>query len=395
MQPAWDVLQGMLDGSSSLDVDVLPFNTREQAEQFLQAYGYDWQCDQHQRELIRIQAEAITFIEQRFLQSISHWDHFWADTDLFSIPSSIKYQMDTLDLMLKASETQGTDALGQAWACAIFKMMHVICHVENAVLNQFLETARQQILPKFEAHLFHHPETNKLCLGKLDDAYLPIKLFQSKDGKSRDSLITKLICKKESVAEQVLDLIGVRIVTETPEDAVLALELLRHYGLIVFANLISSRTRNRLLDTTHFVEEAKAKSLPMGAACDLLWHKAGIEAFRDIKAPLITSKATHDNRSSHHEYRAIHLTARQLIRLPIADGSGAKPKLEHRVFFPYEIQLVDQDNYQQNHQGDSAHVLYKRKQLIRARRRILGRLLALHRQSQTAKTYRTQLFSLL
>ena len=255
--------------------------------------------------------------------------------------------------------------------------MHLICHVQNSFYAHYLADAREQIQARFDACLFNDLKTNKLCIGKPDDLYLPIVDFQIKDSKSLDSAIIKLICKKESIAEQVLDLFGVRIITEKPADAILALEILRRNRIVIFANLIPSRSRNTLVNLHDFTQlEQKIQQRVPGQTEG---HKAMdiLELFRQAPASAIETSFKKHNAASHDKYRAIHLTPRQLIRCKGLDNGG-----ESRIFFPYEIQIVDKASDQQNKSGDSAHARYKRKQLIQARRRILAPLLGLHRQQR-------------
>ena len=44
-------------------------------------------------------------------------------------------------------------------------------------------------------------------------------------------------------------------------------------------------------------------------------------------------------------------------------------------FFPFEIQIIDQDTYQQNQLGSANHDRYKQSQIRSARRRALGAVL--------------------
>lgn len=369
MQIAWDILETMLKGQSGLDLKQVPFDSLEEADSFLQQYGFDWDNPDDQEMILRIQAKAIEFIEDRFLQSHTSWDHFWSNTELFKIPREFKH-MDTPMLLLMASH-HNKNAWQQGWACAIVKLMHLICHTEHSFYANYLEEAQQQILPRFQSLLFCHAQTKHLCLGKPNGVYIPIVDFQIKDPKSMASVITKLICKKESIAEQVLDLIGFRIVTETPADAILALEILRHHRAIIFSNLVASRSRNGLVDFDAFQKLAHALREKHDE------NEVDINHLRAIVTEYLEKPSKWDNDHSHEKYRAIHVTGRQLIQVPHNNK-------QVRIFFPFELQVVDKQSHINNHLGESAHNQYKRKQFIRARRRILAPLLVLHRQRKKA-----------
>ena len=370
MQFAWDILETMLKGQSGLDLKQVPFDSLEEAASFLSQYGFNWTNPDEQEQILLIQSKAIDFIENRFLQSHTSWDHFWSNTERFKVPREFKH-MDTPMLLLMASR-KNNHLLHQAWACAILKMMHLICHTEHSFYANYVEEAQQQILPRFQSLLFCHAKTKQLCMGEPNGVFIPIIDFQIKDPKSTASVITKLICKKESIAEQVLDLIGYRIITETPADAILVIEILRHHRALIFANLVASRSRNGLVDFDAFQKLVNSlKEEPQQNDFD-------IDKLRTVATAYLDKRFNTENTSSHSNYRAIHLTGRQLITV-MGDG---KPMC---IFFPFELQVVDRQSHINNHLGESAHNQYKRKQFIRARRRILAPLLMLHRQREKLK----------
>jgi len=70
------------------------------------------------------------------------------------------------------------------------------------------------------------------------------------------------------------------------------------------------------------------------------------------------------------QYRSLHITCRQLLRLKSGDGST-----ETRFAFPYEVQILDKVSYLNSKVGQGAHASYKQRQLFAARRRVLGSLL--------------------
>jgi uncharacterized protein (TIGR04562 family) len=47
---------------------------------------------------------------------------------------------------------------------------------------------------------------------------------------------------------------------------------------------------------------------------------------------------------------------------------------EVRFFYPYEVQVVDQNSAEENEKGRSAHSEYKRAQVITAMKRVMGGL---------------------
>jgi uncharacterized protein (TIGR04562 family) len=203
---------------------------------------------------------------------------------------------------------------------------------------------------------------------------LEISSFEVKDKKSRDSMLLKLLSKREMVAEQLFDLIGVRIVTYTPTDAILALEILRQNKVLIFANIIPSRTRNSLVDFDAYkssvepiLERYQAGDMPLADTLDRLKRVVCEQPM----VPTTDKPFNLENDASIQGYRALHLTQRQLIRSHTMESFNGEAPIS-KFFFPYELQIVDVDSYRQNHMGSSAHVQYKLRQLVKARRRVLG-----------------------
>jgi uncharacterized protein (TIGR04562 family) len=297
----------------------LTVRNRADAESLLASYGYDWQDPTQKAELVRFLEEAIHFIENRFLTPD------WQDGCPDRIPAPVRSQRDVLELLLSAS----TPTPDRPWACAVLKVMHGLVHIHHHPTLPFTPVARERILSQFRAVI-----GSDNMLGDL-----PLVAYQEKSLKSRDSLLLKILCKKETVADDIRDLMGVRLVTETAEDTLTALELLLKARLIVAPNIIPSRSRNTLIDWAYWQQHATV--LPPALA------------FSD------------HNPNSSESYRSIHITARQLIRF-----GGVS------LFFPYEIQLLDRANYLESMVGDSAHQAYKRRKLTAARRRVLAGVLS-------------------
>jgi uncharacterized protein (TIGR04562 family) len=79
------------------------------------------------------------------------------------------------------------------------------------------------------------------------------------------------------------------------------------------------------------------------------------------------------NKHSSKDYKTIQFTIRQMIRMKYPPNS---PNPEtYSFFFPYEMQVVDLQTHLENMFGKASHEKYKEKQLISARKRVLGKLL--------------------
>ena len=47
----------------------------------------------------------------------------------------------------------------------------------------------------------------------------------------------------------------------------------------------------------------------------------------------------------------------------------------YRVFYPYEVQIMDKASSENNHEGDTSHVEYKKAQIISARDRLFHKFI--------------------
>jgi uncharacterized protein (TIGR04562 family) len=241
--------------------------------------------------------------------------------------------------------------------------MHTLAHIYHSPLYQAKDAAREQILSLFYERVV--PVSHDLGIEpgiryelKPPPGYqsqgLPLVDFQVKDDKSLESMLMKLLSKKENVAEELRDVLGVRFITQTQTDALRVVQWLLAHQVVVAPNIIPSRTRNSLLP------------LPPTAGVPLT--SSDTPGLADVAGPHWQSFEQHNPASSHH-YRAIHLTSRQLIR----DSAS-----QRRVFYPYEIQVTDWESHRESQLGQSAHHIYKDKQRRRAARRVLGPLLPTH-----------------
>lgn len=370
----WEALEGMLKGISAIDMSQMTIKTLEEAEQFVHNYGYSLQDEKDKAAVTAIQQEAVSFIQRQFLDKGIPWEEFGEEPLKLEMPDFLSADCDVRHLLIMASTS---NSLEQRWACAVLKVMHIICHINHTILYRYFDAAKAQILARYEWAL-SHADNGDLYLGKVDGIQLKLAGFEVKDAKTRDSMILKLLCKRENVAEEIFDMIGVRIITYTQAEAILALELLRLNKVIIFPNIIPSRSRNTLIDFDEFKVQYQE------AVEAYQWGHAGLNdtltLIQNIATPMPQDGFNPKNASTLATYRSIHITERQLIRLKSPDGEEVT-----RFFFPYELQIVDQVSYEENHAGSSAHALYKQNQLIQARRRVLGPLfIALRKQHRRA-----------
>ncbi len=361
----WETLEAIILGKSSIDLTTMPTQDRSDAYNLVYHYGYDLDLLEDKQEVGQLYQEAIEFIEQRLLDPNVRWQDIGEPlSPVERIPSHITESRDMLDLIMTASQGPSPD---RYWACSLLKVIHTLAHVHNKPFFKYFQEASDIILARFHNILTPQEDGSFLLQGSQHN--LKLYGFETKYQKPRESILIKLLCKKENVAEDIWDLVGVRLITHHPAEAILAIDILREQKVLVFPNIIPSRSRNTLLDFNHFKEQY---TLALGE------YAAGRKTTEEMRRLFETlpirpaeENAFKDNPSSSSFYRSIHITCRHLLRL-----GGPEASQQTRFAFPYEIQIQDLASYLENKEGNSAHGMYKLKQLGAARRRVLGLLLS-------------------
>lgn len=361
----WEVLGAMIQGKSSIDLTSMPVYTREEAKEFIYNYGFDLDLPEDMAEMEAYLIEAVNFIEHRFLTRSVDWQGLGEPViPADKIPLSVTSSRNVVDLIMMASQP---DHPHRSWACALLKVMHTLVYIQNSPLYKYHAQASETILARFREVL--SPESDgTVTLKGNRGRELKLYAFEAKHHKPRESILLKLLCKKENVAENVWDLVGVRLVTFHPAEALLAVDILRERKVILFPNVIPSRSRNTLLDFNHFrdlYEEALAEYKIGERSLDDLF-----KLFETDEYILPEEAPSNLNPLSSPQYRSLHITCRQLLR--VKSGGNLT---ETRFAFPYEIQMLDKSSYLDSKIGHGAHASYKQRQLFAARRRVMGSLL--------------------
>ena len=368
-----------------VDLSTMPIRSANEAYRFVQGYGYELHTPTDAQEVQQLLQQVFQFMETCLLRPRDGEEAF------LSIPEGLKARCDVIELLLLASQPTKTTA--SLWACALLKVLHTLVHIENAPKIQYAHLAQEQICRHFKAFLYTDKHTGALMLGKpngTSQKQLKLVAVDVKAMKSKESLLIKLLSKKTNMMDEIDDLIGFRIVTETPADVLLALDILQENQQMVFTNINSNRSRNSLIALEDFKQVWELSAHPTDITNLLATHiqtwdelVANLQHLGSRNATLPAPPAgitvagagnfQHHNPNSDANYRSLHVTCRHLLRLRRV-GSVR----DERVFFPYELQFSDKENYLRNQQGDTAHTQYKFRQLQRSRRRVLGALLPRH-----------------
>ncbi len=339
----FEILNSFVSGNTAIDIPKLILENLAESESFLECYGYRWDHPEDRKEIEHIRAKAIEFIEVELL----------LDSPL-SIPIEISAEKDIRFLLLWASDM---DHDFQRWACAILRVAHTLAHCYSHFNERYGESIRNQIFSRFEKHL--RRENYGLFLG--DGQSIPLYNFEAKPQKPLFSVVLKLLHKSENVATDIFDRIGLRFITKNRFDALLVVRYLRIHNIIMFANVKPSRSRNTLIDLEELENEIQSLSnFDREEALEEIRQRV---ENRDYPGPPEPSYNPYSNAN----YHSIQFTCRQLIRVNEPERA--------RFFFPFEIQILDEQSYKKSRSGYASHELYKERQRDAARTRVLGELL--------------------
>lgn len=393
---SWDTLRLFLEGFSPVDLQTIAVTSEGEAHQFISTYGYDLEDPKEREEAWQIHRESLEFLERYLCPSMTE------DEPDLTPPEEVRNPRHLHDLLLLTSDV--ANPLKAAWACSLLRVMHTISHANLAARTPYFREVQAQILHPFEEHLYPSAEAPE-SLGQGPSA-VPLKAAFFKRRKSRESLILKLLHKPDNVASEVYDRIGIKLITPTKVDAILALKYLRKQNLVSVPLLTPGRSRNTLVDLESFRQAYEAMTAEKGSACseeesDLEFFKQ--MAFRPPGEAKLLEERMAANPYTSPQFCAIQFTCRRLVKVPhpattllnqLRRQTGnleLGQELERhypkqlRFTFPFEVQITDWDNYLSSHEGESSHISYKRRQLKAARKRVLGGVLL-----ETAKGRRAE-----
>lgn len=382
----WGILEVMITDHSPIDLNRLCITSRADAHHFVLNYGYDLDQPEEAAEVEQIRKDALRFIQTYFLDTlVPEYRPMW-------FPQAIQ-NAGAIDLLLLASANPRGQL--QKWACAVLRVMHTISHAVTDLSTHFFADIQKQILTPYYKNIHHM--SDGLFLGKDPSFRIPLVDFEVKAGKERDSAILKLLHKAENVAADIFDQIGVRFVTEDRLDAILVLHYLRENHIVPFPNVKPSRSVNTLIHIEKFrrtfrelYKNYRQGQIEKKELEDFLRHSA---QFRDVLTDRQVHQLFNRNPYTSRQYRSMQFTVRQLVRInnplypykqQLADENEGHPATHARIqnarpyyrfYFPYEVQIVDVKTHQNNISGAASHEVYKHRQLVSARERVLGALL--------------------
>jgi len=306
----------VLEGGSIIDWKSLHPCSRADVDRLLRLNLFEPDDPDDRRRLRSILRQAVRYLERTFG---------------FDIPAQLARPRELADVFLLAAGVREPSRLRRL-ACIVLKVMHTVHHVEARELLFRVRMSEAEKARMVEARV-------RSAVARLRrDAALGIVEFEG-SSKPRESVLTKLMAKRESIAAQIYDHHRYRLVVERLEQ-VPALVLALTRELLPFHYVVPGQTENTLVPPPD-----------------------------DGDAPL---PATH-NEFSGPSYRILNFVAALPLRLGddvLGTRRDRREDLGRIVFAPVEFQLVDVATQAANEAGANSHASYKRRQL----RSVLARL---------------------
>ncbi len=323
-----EAIRLILRGDSIIDWRRLDFSGPEPVAEFLRAQELRPEDAADRARMEHVKSESIAYLRRQFD---------------YPIPRPVERA--TVPELLLLASGHGHRAM---CACTILKCMHIIHHLDGRELLFLLPMSDQEVFHIVEEKVYR-------VIGGMLAGNFPIIEFVG-GRKNKDSLITKLMSKQETIAAQIFDKLRFRVVTRTREDIFPILQYLTR-RLFPFNYVVPGQSINSVFSFRSYVEKTPLARLlgelqPHGADDDF---------------------TPSDNQFSAEEYRIIHFVVDMPVRLPrrILDRAppGAAP-LGNVIFVICEFQIVDRDTEAHNELGEASHAKYKERQKKAVMRRL-------------------------
>jgi uncharacterized protein (TIGR04552 family) len=314
-----EALRLLLGGGSVIDWQRLAFDDRAQVDRFLAAHLLDVDDAEDRERLRYVYNEAVSYLEEN-LQ--------------LRFPADLRNPDDVRNVFLWASAADGFRRR-QILSCVILKLMHVIHHMEAADLRFRTAISEQSLFDLAEARILQAARDMK-------DKGLPVLSFYG-SRKTRSSIITKLLSKKENLAATIFDKLRFRIIVEKPEDLWQVLAYLTRH-VFPFNYVIPGESHNNLLNPDDVYEYVAEASRPL-------------QTVRDQPVRSVAGK----NRFSGASYRTINFIVDYPVRIPESPAAFGF-ELGRVVYVMVEFQLLDEEQARLNEAGENSHHLYKARQ---------------------------------
>jgi len=243
----------------------------------------------------------------------------------------------TTELLLLAS----SPSRYQRQACTILKVMHIIYHLDARELRLALSIPDSELYSRVEQSIVR-------MFDELRVTGVPVVEF-AWSRKAKESLVTKLLVKRETNAARVFDRLRFRLVVQQPSDLLPTLRIMLN-RFVPFNYVVPGQTVNTLVDV---------RSLDQWLAGDREFSVVNGE------------DPTVANEFSGKGYQILNFVADLPVRVDRVLDQPNQPEQGNVVFVLAEFQIVDRARAAENEQGEASHDQYKHRQHHRVRERLL------------------------
>jgi uncharacterized protein (TIGR04552 family) len=327
-------IRNLLRGGSVIDWHRLYFTDRDEVDRFLRVNDLDPRDEDDMRRMAELRELAVEYLERHLG---------------FQIPDELAHGVPPRDLLLIASQK----GRRRTQACIVLKVMHVMHHLAGRELLTKLPVSADQI--------FHLVEEKVLrTVEEVKSVGCHVVEFEW-SRKHADSLITKLLAKKESIAADVYDKLRFRMITNTEEQLVFVLrELVQR--LVPFNYVIPGQSVNDIIKIRETLERSPAL-------------KRFLPDITDLAAVAADKKPSPLNEFSGPGYRVINFVADLPVRMDKFLGRTPEDPLFAEngtiVFVLTEFQIIDARTAENNESGENSHEKYKERQSARVKARLM------------------------
>src|SRR3954470_19439156 len=225
-----EAMRLLLRGSSVIDWHRLSFSDGDEVDRFLRINEFDPAVPEDMERLEELRADAVEYLTRNFS---------------YRIPDDVAHGMPPRDLLLLAS-SRGKK---QVYACIVLKVMHVMHHLAGRELLFKLPVSDDEVFGFVENKVLKVVEEIRAA------GYPVVEFAWSR--KERDSVVTKLLAKKATIAADVFDKLRFRLITRSIDDLPAVLHELLH-RLIPFNYVIPGQTVNGILPFRRMLDGAPA-----------------------------------------------------------------------------------------------------------------------------------------
>src|SRR5471030_1546284 len=216
----------ILRGDSVIDWHRLNFADEDEVDSYLVAQDLQPTDATDRARMEAIKNEAVSYLRR-------HFD--------YPIPKPVEHAT-VQELMLLATGRGHR----QTCACTILKCMHIIHHLDGRELLFVLPLSDQEVFHIVEEKVYR-------VVGGMLAAGFPVVEFVG-GRKNKDSLVTKLLSKQETIAAQIFDKLRFRVVTRSRDDIFPILQYLTK-RLFPFNYVVPGQSINSVLGFRSYVEK--------------------------------------------------------------------------------------------------------------------------------------------